>query len=644
MSGQTDHRRLCEPQSNTLDSYCQSFPHGQDFVYGDVNLPNIPVQPVETEMTSVHNGEERYEQYNGPSMSMEQYRSMHQPTDDTRSIDHSLNSYNHSSSLQSYEEQLRLQSIQKQGTMESYQRQVVIPNSGRMLLQQPRDSLPNASLQGEPPESLPNISVENNSSLASQYPSYNHHVNQSSSHSQSHKVVFPNRSGMLGEVSQRGYQRQPGQPNIEVGANQYTSQVQAAKVVLPNRSAVLGEANHSLYQNQTRRVNDSSGISQNTSQYYPNKVVLPNHSAVLVEANHSIHQNQTGRSYDDSIGANQNASQYHPNKVVLPNHSAVLAERNQNVPSDAQHQSNFSLTRSGPVSSTDQTTSSSQNISLPNNGMDPQPGSVMTQRNRKLGVENPENLTIPPTLVQESGSSLSIYRDQKGEVHGLEQYRPNGGASPSALVHVSQQQIHPQSQHHTHVESNPMQQHSSGDCTVKKVFILHFNDTVGDNTGGDSPVLKLGMALRRMQVDVTLDFFEFDNPPNSWALWSEQKISESDVVLCIITENFYHKLTNNDRVLGYSVYNLMNSSNKIIFRAVFIDSKKEMDYIPPAMRGATCYSVSSNRLTPNDDEFANLYAFLTGQNRIMKPPLGNMIKLAPKRSRCKSTSFTIVYS
>ena len=148
-------------------------------------------------------------------------------------------------------------------------------NIGRILLQQPRDSLPNASLQEEPPESLPNISVENNSSLALQYSSYNHHANQSSSHSQSHKVAFPNH--MLGEVNQSGYQHQP---NVSVGTNQYTSQVQAAKVVLPNHRIMLGEAN-------------------------------------------------------------------------------------QNLPSDSQHQGNFSLTRSGLTFSANQSASSSQNISLP---------------------------------------------------------------------------------------------------------------------------------------------------------------------------------------------------------------------------------------------------------------------------------------
>ena len=580
--------RSQQPESNSVSAELNyAGPRDLVLTYDDAPSINNPVHldSMGRKSNSLQYSEGNHYQFGNPSIPHNGYASVRQPTDASDSFDYTLNG-----NSQLDEEKL---SLQPQSRMDSYRSRVVVAKSG-MYFQQGHDSLQNLSL---PQESQASLSLGNHDSLATQYGSYNRHNHQTASQHQLHKFVVNNHSALLGEVNQGAYQHQVGRPNVDIGVGQCTSQEQAAKVVLPNRSAVLGEANHVAYHNQIGRPNDATNVSQ-----------------------------------------------YHPNKVVLPNHSAVLAERNQNLPSDAQHQSNFSLTRSGPVSSADQTTSSNQNISLPSNGMDPQPGSVMTQRNRKLDMQNQQNLTIPPALVQEPGSNYSIYRDQKGEVHSQDQYHPNGVALPSALAHVPQQQIHQQSQHHAHVESNPMQQHSSGDCTVKKVFILHFNDTVGDITGGDSPVLKLGMALRRMKVDVTLDLFEFDNPPNSWALWSEQKISESDVVLCIITENFYHKLTNNDRVLGYSVYNLMNSSNKIIFRAVFIDSKKEMDYIPPAMRGATCYCISSNRLTPNDDEFANLYAFLTGQNRIMKPPLGNMIKLAPKRSRCESTSFTIVYS
>ena len=74
-------------------------------------------------------------------------------------------------------------------------------------------------------------------------------------------------------------------------------------------------------------------------------------------------------------------------------------------------------------------------------------------------MQNQQNITIPPTLVQEPGSNYSNYRGQKGKVHSQDQYHPNAVAPLSASVHVSQHKIHPQSQNDTRVES--MQLHAT---------------------------------------------------------------------------------------------------------------------------------------------------------------------------------------
>ena len=221
----------------------------------------------------------------------------------------------------------------------------------------------------------------------------------------------------------------------------------------------------------------------------------------------------------------------------------------------------------------------------------------------------------------------------QGPPQNSQEFRNQGDQGSSGNVPFHGHNQHEVSQSSSH-RNGPQLDNSK---RSKKVFIVYFNDGPIEN----SPVLKLALCLRRMDVDVTADFFEYDNPPNSWPIWYEQKIKDSNVVLCIITKNFYHQLTNGNHVVGYSVYNLMNSSRNIAFRAVFIDAEKRemMEYVPPAMQGATSYSISSNRLTPNDEEFANLYAFLTGQNRVEKPPLGKRIVLAPKKGRCKSQNF-----
>ena len=189
-----------------------------------------------------------------------------------------------------------------------------------------------------------------------------------------------------------------------------------------------------------------------------------------------------------------------------------------------------------------------------------------------------------------------------------------------------------------HPQPTSIQYHDSGPDVVqqpkgRKVFILHYIPDTDIHLS--QAVLSLAVCLRNMKVDISIDMFEKDPTVNNWSIWYEKEILSSSVVLCIITPNFYSSLTDGDRVRGYSVYNLLNNSKGIAFRAVFLDRQKNMEDVPLSMKGATCYSISSQRLNVDDEEFASLYAFLTGQNRVEKPPLGNMVVLSPRRSKCK---------
>ena len=168
----------------------------------------------------------------------------------------------------------------------------------------------------------------------------------------------------------------------------------------------------------------------------------------------------------------------------------------------------------------------------------------------------------------------------------------------------------------------------------KKVFILH---SIPENTPQRDALLDFATALRNYAIDVSIDLFEQDKTSDNWSMWYEREILSSNVVLCIITPDFYKNITEHDPIKGYAIYNLMSDPTKdIAFRAVFLDATKKMEYIPLSMRGATCYCISSADLSvPGNDELTNLYAFLSGQNRIEKPKLGNVIKLAPKKSRCE---------
>ena len=408
--------------------------------------------------------------------------------------------------------------------------------------------------------------------------------------------------------------------------------------LLPHHRRVIASNHGEFHQHGQNSLQNSSLpqesiLQENNSHAHQNSLQYHSYnSTTTAEKYHSIHQCSSNVGLDTTQGEIR--------QVVLPRNSAVLGEVRGNLPVGTQGQGRYLSTTYHP-SSMDHDTSSTSNIREEDQ-------SLMTKQNQKLHAENPVNLSIPPAVRPMPNNLISSSRDQSGSKPGQTHPKNQQQGSQDHWSHEYSVPFHHQgtlNQNRLHAEArsnnHPSAQYQDGDRRIgKKVFILHFGETA--EAFDSNPVLKLGVTLRRMEVDVTLDLFEHDTQVDSWPLWYEQKIKDSDVVLCIITENFYYQLTNN-HVLGNSVYNLMNSSStkSIAFRAVFLNTVKQIEHIPPAMRGATSYTISSNRLTPNDEEFANLYAFLTGQNRVEKPPLGNMIVLAPKKSRCKLHNFNI---
>jgi len=247
-----------------------------------------------------------------------------------------------------------------------------------------------------------------------------------------------------------------------------------------------------------------------------------------------------------------------------------------------------------------------------------QPESAESYHMQQSRVTSQEHSMQQP-LSLEQQERLSLHKG-----HSLQ-----GAAAAAALKRRT-----PQNQNYTSIQHRDNVPELTDENQGKKVFILH---TISENNPHIDALRLFAAALRERGINVSIDLFETDKTKDNWSIWYEKEILSSKVVLCIITPDFYSSITENDRIKGYVVYNLMSDPSKdIAFRAVFLDTPKNMDYIPLSMRGATHYCISSNNLNvPENDEFTNLYAFLTGQNRVEKPKLGKMIVLAPKKSRCK---------
>ena len=344
-------------------------------------------------------------------------------------------------------------------------------------------------------------------------------------------------------------------------------------------------------------------------------------------------------------GSRRDCLVYPNSKVVATNNSTNATcetGRGRNVSADIWQSENLAVT-----SSTNRVNAKADGK---NNSLD---------QNQNLSVE-PSSMHMPSQVPPTEGGHPTIGKDQfynqvpatqqseEGRSY-MESYQQSIGIKTEKLPSPSQpvvHEAHPAPKIRTDENYTSLQQSDNipgqkDDNQGKKVFILH-SVPKNDLRGNDSLVL-FATALRHHGINVSIDLFEQDVTNDNWSIWCEREILKANVVLCIITPNFYKSITEQDRIKGYAVYNVMSDSTKdIAFRAVFLDTEKDMNNVPLSMRGATCYCISSQNLNIHDEEFTNLYAFLAGQNRIEKPKLGKIIQLVPKKSKCKLKFITII--
>ena len=464
------------------------------------------------------------------------------------------------------------------------------------------------------------------------------------------RVVMANYSGVLKQnvpetgnpLSLRNKQlNELHKMNCDVFPQPMSNEEGQGRVVTPNYSGVLkpnvSEAENPLSL-RNRQLNDQNTVNYSaTSQ--PNSLDTATQRAQTVDE--SVMPHRSGEVLPSNKERLWSIENHRLNEQNISLNHSVGAPHSSQMPSDLRNNQDNQFTTPNQYSDQGTTHLSSPPFS------DQLKGSVQRHPVGPHGFvpdtthcQGPVHHSAEILTVRQGNSYISMQaRDNRGDpnhparqgnqfIDRSRQQQPEYYDNPPGHLDTARRQGNqPMGTNYNH------SQISDGRQGNKKVFILHYDDV--PEFYGKNPVLQLAVALRQLEVDVALDLFELDIGPNNWSFWYEEGIRSSDVVLCMITENFYYNLTTGDRVKGYSLYNLMNSSN-IAVRAVFLNAPKNLDLAPPAIRGATSYRIDTNHLdVHSNEEFASLYAFLTGQNRIEKPPLGNMVKLAPKRSRCE---------
>ena len=161
-----------------------------------------------------------------------------------------------------------------------------------------------------------------------------------------------------------------------------------------------------------------------------------------------------------------------------------------------------------------------------------------------------------------------------------------------------------------------------------KVFISYSHDSPEHR----NRVLTIAETMIKDGIEVNIDQYEH-SPSEGFPLWSEKQIGEADIVLLIITENYYQRIMKQARpgeghgvcweahIIYQHIYDAGANNTKFI--PVLFDGGSP-EFIPTPLKGVRYYCL--------DTEYEELYRRLTNQPAVIKPKLGELRELPARNS------------
>ena len=158
-------------------------------------------------------------------------------------------------------------------------------------------------------------------------------------------------------------------------------------------------------------------------------------------------------------------------------------------------------------------------------------------------------------------------------------------------------------------------------ASAPKVFISYSHDSLEHVRR----VLGLAERLRKDGVDAQLDQYVVGTPARGWPRWMEDQLDAAQFVLVICTETYQRRFLGREEphtgkgadfegsLVTLELYHTRTATNKFV--PVVFDRQDE-PFIPRPLSGHTYYLLNS------EADYANLYAFLTGQAGVVPGKLG----------------------
>jgi hypothetical protein len=146
-------------------------------------------------------------------------------------------------------------------------------------------------------------------------------------------------------------------------------------------------------------------------------------------------------------------------------------------------------------------------------------------------------------------------------------------------------------------------------------------------------IRKLADDLRASGVDAWIDQYEGEmGPPEGWLSWMAKMIEQASAVLIVCSPKYLRRIRKEEAPgvgLGatweaHLIHQHLYDSGLVTdkFRAILID-RSDVASIPTTMRAHTHFTLSDT------DGFERLFCALTGQPKVIAPPLGVPRKMPP---------------
>ena len=147
--------------------------------------------------------------------------------------------------------------------------------------------------------------------------------------------------------------------------------------------------------------------------------------------------------------------------------------------------------------------------------------------------------------------------------------------------------------------------------------------------------------LQHSGVAVAYDQLLYDSSVSNRKMWFEKQIKDSDYIILIITRSFDKflggsKLPDDEYMFkGNYLYNIIDHPGDLNFLPVFLDEKKNIDLLPPALKHTPSCEIQypfDVQSQSRQDDLVKLYRLLTKQAsqdvaqqppRIVQLPEGN---------------------